>query len=169
MNAPFANIFLALQQHIQDSVPAIVHTDQDLGQLKSATRPSVSFPCALIDFEEFHFTDLSRNVQQAQGTVVVRLGFQPFSNSAGTAPDAYKEKAINYYDIEWALNKALQGWTPGDDFGALSRIKASTQPRTDNIRVRELRYSISFQDYSAKQTLQEVPATIVVMPEIDIN
>ena len=168
MNAPFANIFLALQQQIQNNVTDIVHVDQDLGQLKTTGRPAVSWPCALIDFEAFHFTDLGQNVQQAQGTIVIRLGFQPFSNTTGTAPEAYKEKAINYYDIEWSLNKVLQGWTPGDDFGTLSRISATTQPRTDNIRVREVRYSIAFQDYSAKPTLQEVPAIIVVTPEIVI-
>lgn len=169
MNSPFANIFLALQQQLQTAVPAIVYIDQDLGQLKSKTRPPVQWPCALIDFEDFHYTDLGTNVQSAQGVVVVRLGFQPFSNTTATTPNANKEKALNYFDIEWALQKALQGYSAGTDYGHLSRISTTTEPRTDNIRVRELRYTLAFQDYSTKAGLQEVTVPMVVTPEIDVE
>src|ERR1700749_2803202 len=135
MNSPFANIFLAIQQRIQSDVTSVTYIDQDLGQLKTSTRPPVSWPCVLIDFEDFNFDNLGQNVQTAKGTVVLRLGFAPYSNSSQITPLRYLQQAIGYYDIEWSLHKVLQGWSPGDDYGSLIRTSATTQKRTDNYRV----------------------------------
>lgn len=168
MNSPFANIFLAIQQQIQTSVTAIKYIDQDLGQLKTTTRPPVAWPCVLIDFEDFNFENLGENVQTAKGTIVLRLGFAPYSNSSQITPSTFLHQAISYYDIEWSLHKAIQGWAPGDDFGSLIRTAASTQKRTDNYRVRELSYSIAFEDYSTKLQQQLASATIVVEDEITL-
>src|SRR3954470_4452030 len=154
MNSPFANIFMALQQRIHSQVPAVTYIDQDLGQLKTTTRPPVSWPCVLIDFEDFTFGNMGDNVQTAKGTVVLRLGFAPFSNSAQFTPASYLQQAISYYDLEWTLHKALPGWSPSDDLGSLNRIATGTQKRNDNYRVRELRYSIAFEDYSTKPQQQ---------------
>jgi hypothetical protein len=166
MDSPFANIFLAIQQRIQATVSAIAYINQDLGQLKASTRPPVSWPCVLVDFEDFSFDNLAENVQTAKGIVVLRLGFAPHSSSSQVTPGTYLQKAIGYYDIEWQLHKAVQGWAPGNDYGSLCRTSAITQKRTDNYRVRELRYSMAFEDYSTKWQQQYAPATLVVADEI---
>lgn len=167
MNSPFANIFLAIQARIQSNVTAIAFIDQDLGQLKNA-RPPVSWPCVLIDFEDFSFKNLAENVQTAEGTVVLRLGFAPYSNTSQVAPSTYATQALGYYDIEWALHQAMQGWNPGDAFGSLDRISVTTQKRTDNYRVREIRYSIAFEDYSTKPEQEYASAVIVVVDEMSV-
>jgi len=172
MNSPFANIFLTLQQQVQEQVPAILYIDQDLGQLntdRSNTRPQVAWPCLLIDFEGFTFGNMGAGVQTAEGTICLKLGFAPASSSSGITPGTYTQKAIGYYDIEWALHKALQDYSPGADVGALARTSATTQKRSDTIRVRELRYSIAFQDYSPKPALQTVSATIIPIAEINVT
>ena len=168
MNSPFANIFLALQQRVQTEVPVITYIDQDLGQLKPGIRPPVSWPCVLIDFEDFNFDNMGDNVQIAKGTVVFRLGFAPYSNTGSTTPSPYLEQALGYYDIEWAMHQVIQGWSPGDDYGHLTRTSVLTQKRPDNYRVRELRYSLAFEDYSTKPRLQYVPATLVVTDQIQL-
>ena len=165
MNSPFANIFLALQDRIQKNVPGIVHTDQELGQLKNA-RPSVAWPCVLIDFEDFSFDDLSEHVQTARGTVVLRLGFAPYGASSSATPSKNTQQALAYYDIEWAMHRVIHGWSPIDDAGSLCRTSVTTQKRTDNYRVREIRYSLAFEDYSTKRSLQLAPAEVVVTEEI---
>ena len=167
MNAPFANIFTSLQARVQSKVPAIAYVDQELGQL-NATRPPVSWPCLLVDFEEFEFTCIAENVQAAKGTIVLRLGFMPLSASSQATPSAYRERSLNYYDIEWQLHKAMQGWSPGVDFGSMNRISATTQRRKDGYRVRELSYSIAFEDYSTKRVIRFVPAGIVITEDIKI-
>jgi hypothetical protein len=166
MNSPFANIFLSLQQHIKTELPEIRYIDQDLGQLNANTRPPVSWPCVLIDLENFDFENLGENVQTAKGTIVLRLGFAPHSNSSQISPQTNIRQAINYYDLEWSLHKTIQGWAPGDDMGSLVRTSATTQQRNDQYRVREIRYSIAFGDYSAKLQHAYAPATMVVHNEI---
>jgi len=168
MNSPFATIFLALQQRIQAEVPTIVYIDQDLGQLRSKARPPVSWPCVLLDFEDFSFENLGENVQTATGTVVLRLGFEPHSNSSQATPLPYIQQAIAYYDIEWALHKAIQGWSPATTLGSFSRTSAATQTRSDNYRVREIRYSIAFEDYSTKHEQLFAPAALIVNEDIDL-
>ena len=168
MNSPFANIFLAFRARIQSQVASITYIDQDLNQLKPATRPPVSWPCALIDFEDFNFENMGANAQIANGTIVVRLGFAPYSNSSQVTPDPYIEQALGYYDIEWSLHLALQGWSPGSDYGHLIRTSALTQKRPDSYRVRELRYSLTFEDYSTKPQQGYAPATLIVSDQISL-
>ena len=167
MNAPFANIFLSIQNRIKTNAPAIKHIDQDLGQLKN-TRPPVSWPCVLIDFEDFNFEDLSENVQLSNGTVVIRLGFAPHSNTSAITPTPFAELALNYYDIEWQLHQLMQGWRPLNNVGRLCRISATTQKRNDTYRVREIRYSIAFEDYSTKRVQAFAPASLVVEEQITV-
>ncbi len=166
MNSPFANIFIAIQQRIKAQLPDIKYVDQDLGQLKTGSRPPVSWPCVLIDFEDFSYNNLGENVQTASGTVVLRLGFAPHSNSSQAMPDSYLRQSINYYDLEWSLHKLMQGWAPGTDYGHLCRVSATTQKRTDSYRVREIRYSIAFEDYSTKYQQQYAPATVIINEDI---
>ena len=168
MNSPFANIFLALQRHIQVNLPAISYIDQDLGQLKPATRPPVLWPCMLIDFEDFNFENMGDNVQIATGTVVLTLGFAPHNSTSNNTPPLFLQRAISYYDTEWALHKLVHGWSPGHDYGCLIRTSAITQKRTDSYRVRELRYSLTFEDYSTKPQIQYTPATLVVTEQIQL-
>jgi hypothetical protein len=168
MKSPFANIFLAVQQRVQTEVTDIVYIDQDLGQLKSSPRPPVSWPCLLVDFEDFNFESLAENVQTARGTVVLRLGFAPYSNSSQATPSKYLQQALNYYDIEWQLHKAIQGWAPTDEVGSLIRTSATTQKRADNYRVRELRYSMAFEDYSTKWDQQFAPASPLITDELQL-
>ncbi len=163
MTSSFAKLFIAIQGRIADNVSAIVHIAPDLGQLSVKTRPPVSWPCALIDFEDFTFSNLGEHVQVASGTIVIKLGFAPHSPAAQNTPEEYRDSAISYYDIEWDLHKVLHGWTPtGAEFGGLTRISVTNQRRSDSYRVRELRYAISFDDYSTKPVLEYVPAELVV-------
>jgi hypothetical protein len=168
MNSAFANLFLLLQQRVQDNVPAITYIDQDLGQLNPDSEGTfpVTFPCLLIDFEDFNFNDLSENVQTASGTVLFKLGFSSYSSSAQSAPEESKEAALNFYDIEWDLHKTLQGWDAGDYYGHLDRSNAKTEYRNDLLRVRELRYTLSFEDYSTKYEQLTTPAVVDIDPEI---
>jgi hypothetical protein len=163
MNSPFANLYIDLQKRIAAYADDIAHIAPDVGQLSAKSRPPVSWPCALIDFEDFTFTNLGRNVQVAAGTVLIKLGFAPHTVAAQDTPDEYRDAAIGYYDIEWELHKALQGWSPTNEhYGSLCRTSVTTQRRSDSYRVRELRYSISFDDYSTQPVLDYVPAELVV-------
>ena len=65
----FALFLLAIQDRIKTKVPSIAWTDQDLGQLEEETeRPSVAFPCVLIDFQNTNYSELHEGVQWAENT-----------------------------------------------------------------------------------------------------
>ena len=155
MTSPFATLFLQLQEYIKTSVPAIQWIDQDLGQLENyEIKPSVKFPCVLIDFDAFTYEDMGENGQFAQGDVVLRLAFPPFSNTSSPTPLLWKEKGLAIYDIEYALYTALQGWKPVG-YGYMLRDNTNIERREDAIRVRTMRFSISYEDYGASPTYQK--------------
>lgn len=156
MNSPFANLFEALQTRIKAQVPAIRWIDQDMGQLEHyAERPAVAWPCVLIDFDGWNFENMGQNCQTAEGDLIIRLAFPPFSHSNNLSP--VKDKALIFYEHEFNLHKALQGWEPvispppggaGGGFSPMTRISADTEKRDDPIRVRVIRYRLAFEDYS---------------------
>jgi hypothetical protein len=129
MTSPFAQIFLALQERITEEVPEIIYIDMDYGQLESRERPEVAFPAVLIDFPDWAFTDLSNLVQQAEGTVVLKLATDPFSSTSNITPDTYKEDALNILELEYRLYKAMEGWRPGTGIGPLGRIRIHSNNR----------------------------------------
>ena len=156
MNSPFALMFIEISDRLKTMVPDLRYINQDIGQLEYyESRPSVSFPCVLIDFEGFTFTEEGELSQIAEGDVKIRLAHAPFSDASNLVPDVVRDKALTYYDIEWLVFKALHGWQ-GDSFGALMRKSANTEKREDNYRVREIVFSTSFQDNSAGNNYQPV-------------
>ncbi|MCC6691351.1 MAG: hypothetical protein IT235_07440 [Bacteroidia bacterium] len=75
MNSPFATIFGAILNQIAATTPEIKYISQDFGQLEDYThgRPAVAFPCALIDFQNWNFENMSDNTQRAEGDVTHSL------------------------------------------------------------------------------------------------
>jgi hypothetical protein len=168
MNSPFSQLFVALQARIHNNLEAIVYTDQDLGQLKAPARPPVAFPCVLIDLELFHFQNLSGNAQTATGTVVIKLVHAPYSPSAQNTPEPALTRALTYYETEWNLHLCLQGWSAGAAFGSLNRTSAATLPNKDKLRIRELRYALSFDDFSAASAPHITNATAAVTETVEL-
>jgi hypothetical protein len=158
MNSPFANIFLAIQARILAEVPEIIFIDHNLGQLDdySNGRPPVAFPCALVDFGQWNFENMGSNSQRAEGDVIISLAFAEHGQTHNGQPQQWREAALNYYDIEWKLNKALHGYTPGDDYGYLTRTGLTKENRPLAVRVRTITYRLAFEDYSAMPEQQVI-------------
>lgn len=168
-DSPFIIMYDALLARIADKVPKIKFTTFDFSQFEQE-QPPVSWPCLLIDFETFNFSDLSENVQVASGYIGLRLGFNPYSSVSSATPVDFRNKGLEYFVIEWELHKALHGWSPGDDFGNLSRVSARTDvERVDKLRIRDLRYSIGFEDYSVKKVTTTLKRSAEVRPELDTH
>jgi hypothetical protein len=188
MTSPFALLFLAIQQRLDEIMitrpgqeaeeKALRYIDAELGQLENyfeGGRPSVSMPCALIDVDNATFKELGQNSQDGVITVVIRLGFDPYSSSSNLTPAESRNKALFYYELEQAVYNALHGWTPEscqitplipaappidevpavnadfeDTFGHLIRVGARTEERRDQLRVRTIAFTLSIEDKSAR-------------------
>lgn len=176
MNSLFANIYLALRNLIADLQDGdgnkyFRFVDQDYGQLEWHTgdnRAPVSWPCVLIDINRASFSNHSQNTQEGIITVVLRLGFPPYSGTSNLTDPDYANRALQYYDLEQVLHQALHGYTPEllvdeedallDITGHMMRTGTSTEERADHIRVRILTYTLPIQDYTTKPTTTFTPA-----------
>ncbi|MBC7399832.1 MAG: hypothetical protein H7289_07780 [Mucilaginibacter sp.] len=166
MDSILANIFLAVQQRLNSQLTDVKWIDQDLGQLEFyTTRPAVNFPCLLIEVDDTDYSDEGENSQIGEGIIQVRLGLTVYTDANNLTPTLYKEKAIDYYNLEHRVNKALHGWCDGRFFNPLMRRKSFKEKRDDNIRVRVLRYAFAFRD----STAMVVPASIITLPGLEIE
>lgn len=144
-------MYLILQDRLKSEVPELKYIEQNLGQyLDENYRASVSFPALLIDFTNTTFTGLSGNIQLGNATINLVLLFEAFSQSYDKAPEQVKRKALEYYDLEAKIHKALQGWSP-DFCSPLVRISTKSQNRHDKaVRIREIDYTTEYEDWSAE-------------------
>lgn len=169
MDGVFANLHNSIINRIEAMLAKtdIRYIDQDLGQLENydptkGGKPRVTWPCALLDMENFTFDDEGEHTQRAEGNILIRLGFDAIEKTNSITPINYREKGLRYYDIEWRLHKALHQWSPGDGFGYLTRISAETEKREDLYRVRAIRYRLSFSDKSTLIPQNTTPSGIVI-------
>lgn len=148
---------------IPDSVgtPGIRYVDQDLGQLEFySTRPAISFPALLVDFTTATYDQKQHKTQWAQlSGIQLRLAFDPYGGSSSITPDAVKQKALEYYDIEQKVYLAFQDWrADGLLMLPMKRVSATSEVREDPFRVRKLVYKATHED----RTLQE--GSIIIPP-----
>lgn len=162
--SPFGNLYLCIVARLVAEVPALRYIDQDLGQLDNYDlRPAVSFPCVLIDMGDFDTDDMAgKNMQHAEGLVIVKIATDPFSSSNSLAPSDVRLKALEYYDLEQAVHVALHGWrTTG--FSKLLRRKAGKELREDKFRVRAVAYATSFEDDTTAPVVTSIPRPTVTI------
>jgi hypothetical protein len=151
MNNTFAEIYLAIMARIIALVPDIKYVDHNLGQLEGySSRPEVALPCALVDFDQWNFTNLGENSQAAEGDVVVRIAFAQYGHTNNLSPEQWRLMALKYYEIEYAVNIALHGWSPKEDVGYLTRTATTSENLPQAVRVRTIRYRLAFEDYQTK-------------------
>lgn len=175
MNNLFGQLYLDLSERIKTAVPEIRWIDQDFGQLERFEyKPEVAFPCALIDFIQANYSNLSQLAQVGEINVNIRLGFSPFSQSYHSAPTNVKEKALEYYDIEQKVFQALQGWSPQPPAAwdtdepytqPFMRVSAVTEQRDGDpigLRIRVLTFTTSLEDESAMIRYTKEPAALDV-------
>lgn len=189
MTSIYTQLFLALQQRLVlikdiNNNDVLKYIALDLGQLENYVvgnngggKPPVDWPCALIDLADAKYTDMSDRCQQGTMIVVLRLGFAPMAPTSDNTSQKFRQKALSFYELEQAVNQVLHGWAPTtvdvvnstgeietqdltNTFGAFSRISASTEQRSDFIRVRTLVYSIGIQDMSLATQYTTVPVTL---------
>jgi len=147
----FGQLYIDLSNRLKTAVPELKWIDQDFGQLERFDyRPDVAFPCALIDFIQATYSNLSMLAQVGEVSVNIRIGFAPFSQSYQAAPLDVKEKALAYYDIEQKVFEAVQGWN-NDFTEPFIRVSATTEQRDNDaigLRVRVLTFQTGYQDES---------------------
>ncbi|NOS92457.1 MAG: hypothetical protein HOP30_11080 [Cyclobacteriaceae bacterium] len=180
MKSFFSQLYIDLSDHLKKEIPDLKWIDQDFGQLEVFEyRAPVTFPCVLIDFTAAQYDNMSLRAQKAIVSVTLRLGFAPFSQTYQAAPLDVKEKALEYYDVEQAVYKALQGWQASGPEGyycePFMRISSQTEQRVSasgtqdasGLRVRIITFNTGYDDLSAVPVARKVTASLEITPEIN--
>lgn len=155
--SPEANLLKGTIKLINDEVPEIRYISQDIGQLENyEIRPSVSWPCTLIDIEDGVFSDTAdQNIQIAQKIVSIRLGLVKYSDVNNLSPEAVKDAGLQYLELEHKIYSKLHGKAV-QGFGKFIRIADGTEKRDDDIRVRFVKFGVVYTDDSAKPVRTKV-------------
>ena len=159
--SPNGQLFIAIQERLKDKLGTILKwIDQNFGQLDiDATRPPVNFPCALIDLTGFSFEDYPNGKQKANGRLVISLSTAPFSYSNAVTPMPQREKALEYYEIEHSIHKALHNWIPVPGMEKLLRRTMDKQEREDSLRERVLVFECGYTDCGAEPVTTKIART----------
>lgn len=147
MTSPFAILYNEVLLRLKDKAPLLQYIEQDFQQLENyEMRPPVKWPCALIEVDNFSFTDAGNELKQmATGILQVRIGQVAYSPSSGYTVQQIRDKALAFYETEQQIYAALHGWNP-EGFSKLLRRAAALEARNDDLRVRVLRFEVNFED-----------------------
>lgn len=150
LNSLYGQLLLKIQARVADKLSEIRYCDQDLGQLEHYNeRPAVSFPCLLVDFTGTSYDQLGQLEETGDCKIMFKLGFAPFSSANNLSPDSVKEKALNYYELEYLLYQAFKAWNADGLIQPMNRKSDGTQQRNDAYRVRVSVYDTMFMDDGA--------------------
>lgn len=150
----FSQILIDLQKRISEEVPEIQFIDQDLGQLGQVGeqgRPPLAFPACLIDFPNTDYSEIATSAQLGSVPITFQLAFDNYSQTWHKSPKPVIVKGLEYLNVEQRLHNCLNGWFK-DYFSPLIRINVKSQNNNDiGLRVRQLTYTTSYEDYSTSQ------------------
>ncbi len=139
MNSAYSKLYLDLQSAIKNAIPEITFIEQYFGQDKFEDFISrVSFPAALIDFPDSSFSNLSEIDLLAKVKIAVLLMFNTHSQTYHMAPEAVRERGLEYLECEHKIIALLHGWDADYCTNLVLQNIRSRNVNPDGIRMREL-------------------------------
>jgi hypothetical protein len=165
LQSPHALLHQAIIERLKSKAPVLRYIDADLGQIDNYDmKPPVSYPfCLIVIADEADYSDAGANTQVAEEIITLRVGMVKYTDSNNLVPANIRKNALQYYEVERAVAKALHNWQP-QNFSKLSRIKGGKENREDDSLVRVLRFKYSYTD-----DLTLDAGTIVAKPQLKIN
>lgn len=144
------DFFIAITGRLSACVPALRWVELDEGQLSSPERPSVAFPCALVDiaYSDCQTVSGSFGSQRVKATVTVRVAFKRLAPTAAMSPDSVRPHALSYLDtLQEIHKKALQWWNGNGLFNPLQRVSCLPEKqRHSDIKAYVMTYRTEFSD-----------------------
>lgn len=137
-------LIMDICDRIATEVTALKTVDIDFGQLSSADRPGVAFPCCLVDISYSNCSDTVGQNQTVRASITIRMAYQAYGKTGVDSPN--RADALKALDTVKVIHAALQGWDNEQSFDPISRTGSSTEKRGDGLRVYRLTYETSFID-----------------------
>lgn len=136
-------IVKAIQDRIKRQVPGVMYIDVDWGQLQEREAP-IKWPAVLVDIGGADYEQLEgdggRGVQRCLAEVRITLASEKLSPTNARADNSSRVAGLAYFDTLAALHNALQGWSDGEHFGQLERVRMRTRSSVRGHIVKDLYY-----------------------------
>lgn len=150
--------------HIKENMPELSLVDEDYGQLEALDNNEVdmypvTFPAVLINTQETVWSNLSGKNQKGKAQLVFRLIIDCYDDThygSGTM-EAMEERQ----EMVTELHRHLQCFRPVGS-GELIREKSRFYTWSHGIKVYEMTYSISVEDFIQETTRAAAPRKIVI-------
>lgn len=162
-------VFTAISDKINLSVPAIRWVDFDMGQLNEAP-PPVSWPCALIDYSANTVEQGSDLSVQETLSVEVTLGFKLRERTHSKANPLFRDEALEHLHVVESVRAALEGLA-GSSFTALT-YTGFTRDRRADYRVYRLSFAVlHYPEPPDSQFVpwDQLPGTVGAAPDFCIH
>lgn len=142
-------IVKAIQDRINRKVSTAMYIDVDWGQLQEQD-PPIKWPAVLIDIDGSDYKQLQGDgnlgIQQCIVEIRITLASEKLSPTNARAEKTSRESGLAYYDTLESIHKALQGWSDGEHFGQLERVRMRTRSSVRGHIVKDLYYQTVFID-----------------------
>ena len=150
------NIFLNIQDHLQQTIPTLKYIDKNWGQL-TFPQPPVKYPCALIDLDNIDYTQAARQDRLATATIAITIAGQRLRRSSALAP-AHND-AYNIFDLLEQVMAALDGHTIPGTCQQLIRTNLRKDLGDDSHDIYTITFTTAWLDkYENGATIQATPS-----------
>lgn len=157
-------VYAEICDQLKAQVTALKWIDLEAGQLDEPTKNFVpAYPAAFIDFENIDWDDAGEKMQDGLFSIAVRVAFRIYEQTHGNDPgnpsfDA-RANAMTKLQLINTIHAALQGFSDGATFNAMSRYNTTTERRDDGLKVITMKYRCEGRDKSAMKTYTMHTAT----------
>lgn len=143
-------IYTAIIARLQAEVPALKWIDMDMGQLDTAERPAVAWPCALVGIRIPKASSITDMEQDCTAKVSIALGFDKPGQTSANAAEANRTAGLAVYDVIADVYKALQGWGT-ENFDSLDRTSQGDEKTRNGTFKYRIDFATQFIDATAEQ------------------
>ena len=139
-------IFMTVCDRLKTEVPQLRWIDAEEGQLNSAERPSVAFPCCLIEIAYPSCQTYMGGTQKINAQIQLKVAFEKAGSTHAAAPKLVREHALCRMDTLEKIHRTLQWWNGGNLFNPMRRIRCAPEKRADGLKVYDVTYETEFID-----------------------
>lgn len=129
-------ILISIRDRLAAEVPAAKYVGFDNNQIEEGIRPSVKFPCILVNHAEVEWSSLGQNKQLGTGEFRIHIITEQLTPSSSRASGTQTNHALAGYDIERAVFLALHGWAcPAAANNRMARIRTGSRAADDLLSI----------------------------------
>ncbi|WP_052444274.1 hypothetical protein [Flammeovirga sp. OC4] len=136
-------ILNSIQEQLS-KISEVNYAGEDWGQLDEE-RPPVKFPCALVDMDQFQYSDMGEKTQMGEGIIQITVADIKLQGNRPTAQMNRVSDHDRFMTVLEKVHEKLHGYGTAE-FQPLKRVSMAKIKRTDGIRSYVISYETAYTD-----------------------